>query len=58
VIFGGVDSVDAENVGVDFLEVRDVSSARVAISEGIGIGGVLVRCAVGRVVLLVRNAPE
>jgi hypothetical protein len=58
VVLGRIDGVYADNVCVDLLEVGNVSSAGVAVSEWIRIFGIGACRAIGRVVLLVCDALE
>lgn len=58
VVFSRIDSIYAQNVGVDLLQVRDIAAAGVTVSERISVGRVGGGGAVGGVVLLVGHALE
>ena len=57
-ILGGIDCVNANDVGEDLLQVGNVSLAGVAVSQWVSVGGVGAGGAVGRIVLLVCDALE
>jgi hypothetical protein len=57
-VLGRIDSVYANNVCVDLLEVWDISSAGVAIGKRVGVGSIGACRAIGRVVLLVCDTFE
>lgn len=57
-VLGGVDGINANDVGEDLLQVGNISLAGVAVSQWVSVGGVAAGGAVRRVVLLVCDTFE
>jgi len=58
VVLGGVDSINANDVGVDLLQVGNISLAGIAVSQWVSVGGVAAGGAIRRIVLLVCDTFE
>jgi hypothetical protein len=56
-VFGRVDSIHTQNIGEYLLEIRDITSAAVAVRQGVGIRRALLG-AVRTIVLLVCHTSE